>query len=77
MRLLDGNGNPAPYAQIPVRFTVSDGLALIGPDVATAEGGMTGTYVKTVGHGGEGVLTVSTEQTAPVTVHFTIQMQGE
>ena len=76
MRLLDGNGNPAPYAQLPVRFSVSGDLALIGPDVATAEGGMTGTYVKTVGHGGKGILTVSTEQTAPVSIEFNIS-EGE
>ena len=76
VRLLDGNGNPAPYAQLPVRFSVSGDLALIGPDVATAEGGMTGTYVKTVGHGGKGILTVSAEQTAPVSIEFNIS-EGE
>jgi beta-galactosidase len=74
--VLDGNGNLAPYAQLPIRFAVSGDLAIVGPDVATAEGGMTGTYVKTVGHGGEGVLTISSEQTAPVSIHFTIT-EGE
>ena len=76
VRVLDGNGNLAPYAQLPIRFAVSGDLAIVGPDVATAEGGMTGTYVKTVGHGGEGVLTISSEQTAPVSIHFTIT-EGE
>ena len=73
VRVLDGNGNPAPYAQLPIRFAVSGDLALAGPDVSTAEGGMTGAYVKTVGHGGEGTLTVSSEQVAPVTIHFIIR----
>ena len=72
VRVLDGNGNLAPYAQLPIRFAVSGGLQRIGPDVAAAEGGMTGTYVRTVGHGGEGLLTISSEQTAPVSIHFTI-----
>ncbi|MBQ6236570.1 MAG: glycoside hydrolase family 2 protein, partial [Clostridia bacterium] len=76
IRVLDGSGNLAPYAQLPIRFAVSGDLALVGPGVATAEGGMTGTYVKTVGHGGEGVLTISSEQTAPVSIHFTIT-EGE
>ena len=76
IRVLDGNGNLAPYAQLPIRFAISGDLELIGPDVATAEGGMTGTYVKTVGHGGEGVLTISSEQTAPVSIHFNIT-EGE
>ena len=72
VRILDENNNAAPYAQLPVKYAVSGDLALIGPDVSTAEGGMTGTYVRTVGHGGTGTLTVSTEQTAPVTIDFTI-----
>ena len=76
VRVLDGSGNLAPYAQLPIRFAVSGDLELIGPDAATAEGGMTGTYVKTVGHGGEGVLAISSEQTAPVSIHFTIT-EGE
>ena len=76
VRVLDGNNNPAPYAQLPIRFAVSGDLELIGPDVATAEGGMTGTYVKTVGHGGEGDLLISSEQTAPVSIHFSIS-EGE
>ena len=72
VRVLDGSGNLAPYAQIPVRFAVSGALGLVGPGVSTAEGGMTGAYVRTVGHGGTGVLTVSSEQTAPVTIEFQI-----
>ena len=72
VRILDENNMIAPYAQLPVRFAVSGDLALAGPDVSTAEGGMTGAYLLTVGHGGTGKLTVSTEQTAPVTITFTI-----
>ena len=72
IRVLDENGNLAPYAQLPVRFSVSGDLALIGPQCACAEGGMTGTYVKTIGRAGEGTLTIETEQTAPVTISFTI-----
>ena len=77
VRVLDENGTVASYAQLPVRFAVSGDLALIGPDTATAEGGMTGAYVQTVGHAGEGELTVSTAQTAPVTVRFTIRTDEE
>ena len=73
VRILDENNNLASYAQLPVRYEVSGDLMLIGPDVSTAEGGMTGTYVRTVGHGGAGTLTIRTEQTAPVTISFTIE----
>ena len=73
VRLLDENGNIAPYAQLPVRFTLSGSAALAGPDTVTAEGGMCGTYVRTLGVPGTAVLTVHTDQTEDVTIHFTIK----
>ena len=75
VRILDENGTVASYAQLPVRFTVSGALMPVGPDTATAEGGMTGTYVKTDGSVGSGTLTVSCAALAPVTVRFTITNQ--
>ena len=53
VRILDENGTPAPYAQFPVQFTVEGNAALVGPQTAVAEGGMTGTYLRTVGAAGE------------------------
>lgn len=73
VRILDGNGNIAPYAQLPVKFTVEGPLELVGPDVATAEGGMTGTYVKTNFHKGTAKLTVSTPGLESVQVEFTAE----
>ena len=72
IRILDEFGNPAPYAQLPVKFTLEGPAELVGPDVAAAEGGMTGTYVKTIGEPGEVTLTVTTAQTEPVTVRFAV-----
>lgn len=76
VRILDGNGNPAPYAQLPVAFTLAGDLELAGPAVATAEGGMCGTYVRTLGRAGTAALTVHTEQTKDVTIRFTIEAGG-
>jgi len=45
---------------------------LVGPGAVTAEGGMTGTYIRTIGKSGEAKLTVSTVQTEPVSLTFTI-----
>ena len=73
VRILDGNGNIAPYAQNPVKFTVEGPLELVGPDVATAEGGMTGTYVKTNFFKGKAKLTVSSPGLEAVTVEFTVE----
>ena len=73
VRILDENGNVAPYAQLPVQLSLTGEAQLVGPHVVTAEGGMTGTYVKTVGSTGEAVLTIETAQTEPVTVKFTVK----
>ncbi len=72
VRLLDEYGNPAPYAQLPVRFALEGPALLVGPEVVTAEGGMTGTYVRTIGQTGEARLTISTDQTEAVTFIFHI-----
>ena len=72
IRVLDEYGNIAPYAQIPVKITLEGPAVLVGPDTVTAEGGMTGTYLKTAGESGTVKLTLSTPQTEPVTVEFTV-----
>ena len=73
IRILDEYGNIAPYAQLPVQLSLAGEAELVGPNVVTAEGGMTGTYVKTTGEAGEAVLTIETSQTEPVTVRFSVK----
>ncbi len=77
VRILDENGTVAPYAQLPVIFTLTGPAALAGPGTATAEGGMCGTYIRTLGVPGTAVLTVHTEQTEDVSIEFTIQTKEE
>ena len=72
IRVLDEYGNLTPYAQLPIKLTLTGDAELVGPDMVTAEGGMTGTYIRTIGHPGTAKLTVSTSQTEPVTIDFTI-----
>ena len=72
IRILDENGNVAPYAQLPVQFALEGPAQLVGPGVVAAEGGMTGTYIKTTGASGEVRLTISAAQMEPVTVTFTV-----
>ena len=73
VRILDEFGNVAPYAQIPVTFTLEGEVELVGPKVACAEGGMTGTYVKTIGKPGTARLTIETAQTQPVSITFAVE----
>ena len=74
IRILDAHNNPAPYAQLPVKLVLEGAAELVGPDVVTAEGGMCGTYLRTVGKAGQIKLTVSTEQTESVTVELTAKV---
>ena len=73
IRILDEFGNVAPYAQLPVKFTLEGPAELVGPDTAAAEGGMTGTYVRTTGQSGEATLTITTAQTEPMVIPFVIR----
>ena len=73
IRILDENGNLAPYAMLPVTLSLHGPAELVGPTAVCAEGGMTGTYVKTVGMTGDAVLTITTAQTEAITIHFTIE----
>ena len=72
IRILDEHGNVAPYAQLPVQLALEGDAELVGPKVVTAEGGMTGTYVKSIGKTGEAKLTITTDQTEPVVLIFKI-----
>ena len=72
IRILDEFGNPAVYAQLPVSLEISGQAVLVGPTVVTAEGGLCGTYIRTIGQSGAARLTIRTEQTDPITVDFAI-----
>ena len=73
IRVLDEFGNVAPYAQLPVRLKLEGAAELSGPDVAVAEGGMTGTYIRTAGAAGTAKLTLSADGLEPVTIEFTVK----
>lgn len=73
IRIKDEYGGTAVYAQLPVRLEVSGEAELVGPDVVTAEGGMCGAYIRTLGRPGRARLTVSTAQTGSVTLEFEIR----
>ena len=72
IRILNECGSVAPYAQLPVLLMVGGAAELVGPPVVTAEGGMCGCYLRTVGKTGEAKLIVSTDLTPPVEISFTV-----
>ncbi len=66
-------GNVEPYAQLPIRLKLEGAAELVGPDVVVAEGGMCGTYIRTVGQTGTAKLTISADGLEPVTVEFEVK----
>ncbi len=72
IRVLDENDHIAPYAQLPVTLRAEGALSLIGPAVVTAEGGMTGCYLRTKGEKGEAALHIDAGQAGSVTLQFTV-----
>lgn len=72
IRIVDDHGNLAPYAQLPVHFSLTGSATLVGPETTTAEGGMCGTYIRS-STPGQATLTITSAQTEPVTIVFTIQ----
>ena len=62
----DENGNVLGFFNEPVQFEVKGVLELIGPKTICLQGGMGGTYVKTTGQAGEGILTIENAQTGKI-----------
>ena len=58
IRAVDENENVLNYYNEPVHFEVEGPIEIIGPDIVGFSGGMTGTYIKTTGAAGRGVLRI-------------------
>ena len=56
----------------PGQYACEEKVELVGPKAVTAEGGMCGTYIRTVGKTGTVRLTVAAALTDPVTVEFSV-----
>jgi len=70
--IVDQYDRVACYQQLPLHLNVTGAAELVGPPVVTAEGGMGGCLIRTVGREGEAVLTVVTEGMAPVELRFRV-----
>ena len=70
--LVDGNNNIAHYANEIFYMSTSGNIELIGPDIIHLQGGTGGTYIKTTGKTGKGVLHVANERLGVVDIEFKI-----
>ena len=75
VKAVDEQGNVLPYFNDVLKFKTEGEIELIGPDVVSMQGGMTGTFVKTTGKSGRGRLVISTsnEHNCKEVVEFKIE----
>ena len=68
----DERGNRVPTAFDPILLTTEGPIQVVGPRAVSLEGGAFGTYVRTVGQTGEGVLTLTSPTLGSCKLAFTI-----
>jgi beta-galactosidase len=70
---LDQNGNRLHYYQDPLVLKTTGTIELIGPKTISLRGGAAGTFVKTKGIKGEGVLSICSEGLEECHIHFHVE----
>ena len=68
----DERGNRIPTANDPILLTTEGPIQVVGPRAVSLDGGAFGTYVRTVGETGEGVLTLSSPTLGSCKLTFTV-----
>ena len=73
IRALDDNGNQMFFFQDPVTIETEGPVEEMGPKVMCFRGGMTGTYIKSVGKTGEAKITLSNPQLGTKTISINVK----
>ncbi|MCR5461101.1 MAG: glycoside hydrolase family 2 protein [Acetatifactor sp.] len=73
IQMQDEFGNLLSICNDPVSFEVQGEIELIGPSVVSLQGGMTGTYVRTLGKSGSGKLLVKAQGAEPLELDFKVE----
>ena len=68
----DERGNRIPTASDPILLTTEGPIQVVGPRAVSLEGGAFGTYVRTTGETGEGVLTLTSPTLGTCKLVFTV-----
>ena len=74
IRAVDDHGNVLPFYQEPVRLITEGDISIIGPDTIALQGGMGGTYVKSMGRSGRGALLLQSQTAGEVRIPFQIKI---
>jgi len=73
IKMTDEHGNVLPFFNEPIVLEAEGEIEVIGPKVLSLQGGMGGTYIKTVGKEGMGSLTIRNAQGGVKKINFTIK----
>ena len=74
IRAVDDHGNVLPFYQEPVHLITEGDISIIGPDTIALQGGMGGTYVKSLGRSGQGALLLQSLTAGEVRIPFQIKI---
>lgn len=74
IRAVDDHGNVLPFYQEPVRLITEGDISIIGPDTIALQGGMGGTYVKSLGRSGQGALLLQSLTAGEIRIPFQIMI---
>lgn len=74
IRAVDDHGNVLPFYQEPVRLITEGDISIIGPDTIALQGGMGGTYVKSLGRSGRGALLLQSQTAGEIRIPFQIMI---
>lgn len=74
IRAVDDHGNVLPFYQEPVRLITEGDISIIGPNTIALQGGMGGTYVKSLGRSGQGALLLQSLTAGEVRIPFQIKI---
>ena len=72
IKATDEYGSVIPYYQESVVLSVEGPIEIIGPKVVTLRGGMSGSYIKTLGVNGKAYLRISNEYIGEKVIEFNI-----
>lgn len=74
IRAVDDHGNVLPFYQEPVRLITEGDISIIGPDTIALQGGMGGTYIKSMGRSGRGTLLLQSQTAGEIRIPFQIKI---
>lgn len=74
IKAVDENGNLLSFFQEPVWLEAQGAVEIIGPKTISLQGGMGGTYIRTLAKAGEGCVKIRSLQTEEVLLTFSVKL---